>query len=105
MTRFRPYLMVDRASRTIEFRKLAFGAVELRRFSIARIVAVFRLATGMALKAAVGKYQGKQTGENSPFRTLHTMLRAGAVAPADRDPAAGLAYSAPAPNMARTSRH
>ena len=37
-------------------------------FPIARMVVVFCLATGGALEAALGKYQGKQTGENALFR-------------------------------------
>jgi len=53
-------------------------------FPIARIVVVFSLAVGTVLNAAIGKYQGKQTGENSLFRTLHGMLRAGDVVLADR---------------------
>ena len=32
------------------------------------MVVVFCLATGTALEAALGKYQGKQTGENALFR-------------------------------------
>ena len=35
---------------------------------IARLVVVFGLATGAALEAALGQYQGKQTGENALFR-------------------------------------
>lgn len=53
-------------------------------FPIARIVVVFSLAVGTVLDAALGKYQGKQTGENSLFRTLHGMLREGDVVLADR---------------------
>jgi hypothetical protein len=53
-------------------------------FPIARIVVVFSLAVGTVLEAAVGKYQGKQTGENSLFRTLHGMLQEGDVVFADR---------------------
>lgn len=53
-------------------------------FPIARIVVVFSLAVGSVLEAALGKYQGKQTGENSLFRTLHPMLREGDVVLADR---------------------
>jgi hypothetical protein len=34
-------------------------------FPIARMVVLFCLATGCVLEAAVGKYQGKQTGENA----------------------------------------
>jgi putative transposase len=53
-------------------------------FPIARIVVVFSLAVGTVLDAALGKYQGKQTGENSLFRTLHHILREGDVVLADR---------------------
>lgn len=53
-------------------------------FPIARIVVVFSLAVGTVLDAAIGKYQGKQTGENSLFRTLHGMLREGDIVLADR---------------------
>jgi hypothetical protein len=53
-------------------------------FPIARIVVVFSLATGTVLDAALGKYRGKQTGENSLFRTLHPLLRDGDVVLADR---------------------
>jgi hypothetical protein len=53
-------------------------------FPIARIVVVFSLAVGTVLDAALGKYQGKLTGENSLFRTLHALLKAGDVVLADR---------------------
>ncbi|HWB13462.1 MAG TPA: IS4 family transposase [Pirellulales bacterium] len=53
-------------------------------FPIARIVVIFSLAVGAVLDAAIGKYQGKQTGENSLFRTLHNTLRNGDVVLADR---------------------
>ena len=53
-------------------------------FPLARIVVVFSLAVGTALDATLGKYQGKQTGENSLFRTLHAALQAGDVVLADR---------------------
>jgi putative transposase len=53
-------------------------------FPIARIVVVFSLAVGTVLDAALGPYQGKQTGENSLFRTLYDLLRAGDVVLADR---------------------
>jgi len=53
-------------------------------FPIARIVVVFSLAVGTVLEAALGKYEGKLTGENSLFRTLHGLLRAGDVVLADR---------------------
>src|SRR5262249_46319824 len=45
-------------------------------FPIARLVVVFSLAVGTVLEAALGQYEGKQTGENSLFRTLHDRLRA-----------------------------
>jgi hypothetical protein len=51
---------------------------------IARVVVIFSLAVGAVLDAAIGKYQGKQTGENSLFRTLHGTLRTGDVVLADR---------------------
>ena len=53
-------------------------------FPIARIVVVFSLAVGTVLEAAIGQYQGKQTGENSLFRTLHDLLQDGDVVLADR---------------------
>jgi hypothetical protein len=53
-------------------------------FPIARIVVVFSLAVGTVLDAAIGKYQGKQTGENSLFRTLHGLLQERDVVLADR---------------------
>lgn len=53
-------------------------------FPIARILVVFSLAVGTVLNAAIGKYQGKQTGENSLFRALHSMLQEGDVVLADR---------------------
>lgn len=53
-------------------------------FPIARIVVVFSLAVGTVLDAAIGKYQGKQTGENSLFRMLHDTLREDDVVLADR---------------------
>jgi putative transposase len=39
-------------------------------FPILRFVVIFCLATGSALELAMGKYQGKQTGENALFRSL-----------------------------------
>jgi hypothetical protein len=53
-------------------------------FPIARIVVVFSLAVGTVLDAVIGKYQGKQTGENSLFRTLHDLLQTDDVVLADR---------------------
>jgi Transposase DDE domain len=53
-------------------------------FPIARSVVVFCLATGCALEAALGKYQGKQTGENALFRRTWEGLSAGDVVLGDR---------------------
>lgn len=53
-------------------------------FPIARILVVFSLSVGTVLNAAIGPYKGKQTGENSLFRTLHDTLREGDVVLADR---------------------
>jgi Transposase DDE domain len=51
---------------------------------IARVLVIFSLAVGTVLEAAMGQYQGKQTGENSLFRTLHHTLSEGDVVLADR---------------------
>ena len=51
---------------------------------IARVLVVFSLAVGSVLEAAIGPYAGKQTGENSLFRTLHQTLSEGDVVLADR---------------------
>src|SRR5487761_324834 len=51
---------------------------------IARMLVVFSLAVGTVLDAAMSKYQGKQTGENSLFRQLHGMLQEDDVVLADR---------------------
>jgi hypothetical protein len=53
-------------------------------FPIARLVVVFCLATGAALEAAIGKYQGKQTGENALFRRTWDGFGAGDVSLGDR---------------------
>jgi putative transposase len=53
-------------------------------FPIARLVVVFCLATGSVLEVAIGKYQGKQTGENSLFRRLWDDLKSGDVSLGDR---------------------
>lgn len=51
---------------------------------IARVLVIFSLAVGTVLEAAMGQYKGKQTGENSLFRTLHHALSEGDVVLADR---------------------
>jgi hypothetical protein len=53
-------------------------------FPIARILVIFSLAVGTALEAAIGKYEGKRTGENSLFRGLHDALAQGDIVVADR---------------------
>ena len=53
-------------------------------FPIARIVVVFCLATGVVLDAALGRYQGKKTGENSLLRTLADAFAVGDVVLGDR---------------------
>lgn len=53
-------------------------------FPIVRIVVVLSLAVGTVLEAAIGRYEGKLTGENSMFRTLHDVLDAGDVVLVDR---------------------
>jgi hypothetical protein len=53
-------------------------------FPIVRLVVVFSLAVGTVLDAALARYEGKQTGENSLFRQLHDLLHEGDVVLADR---------------------
>jgi hypothetical protein len=53
-------------------------------FPMARILVIFSLSVGAVLEAAISKYEGKLTGENSLFRRLHDMLAAGDVVLADR---------------------
>ena len=53
-------------------------------FPIARILVIFSLSVGTVLEAAIGKYQGKQTGENSLLRGLYGALDEGDVILADR---------------------
>ena len=53
-------------------------------FPIARILVLFSLAVGSVLEAAIGRYQGKQTGENSLLRTLHETFQPGDVLVLDR---------------------
>jgi hypothetical protein len=53
-------------------------------FPIARILVIFSLSVGTVLDAAIAKYQGKRTGENSLFRTLYDVLTEGDVILADR---------------------
>jgi putative transposase len=73
----------DTASNQAEYPQLAIQKPGCG-FPIARIVVVFSLAVGTVLEAALGKYEGKQTGENSLLRTLYDCLDAGDVLLVDR---------------------
>jgi hypothetical protein len=53
-------------------------------FPQVRLVALFALATGALLDAALGPHKGKHTGETALFRTLHHHLHEGDVLLADR---------------------
>ena len=53
-------------------------------FPIARIVVVFSLAVASVIDMAIGKYKGKQTGENNLFRSLLDSFAAHDVVLADR---------------------
>jgi hypothetical protein len=53
-------------------------------FPIARLVVVFCLDCGAALDAALGRYQGKETGENALLRTLAGAFEPGDVVLGDR---------------------
>lgn len=53
-------------------------------FPIARILVIFSLSVGTVLEAAIGKYKGKQTGENSLLRGLYDVFSEGDVILADR---------------------
>ncbi len=53
-------------------------------FPIARLVVLFSLAVGTALDAALGRYQGKRTGETALFHALRHNLEPGDILLADR---------------------
>jgi Transposase DDE domain len=53
-------------------------------FPIARLVVVFCLGCGAALDAALGRYQGKETGENALLRALADAFDPGDVVLGDR---------------------
>jgi hypothetical protein len=75
--------MPDTRSNQAEYPQLSSQAKGCG-FPIARIVVVFSLAVGTVLDAAIGRYEGKQTGENSMFRTLYDCLSDGDVVLSDR---------------------
>ena len=56
-----------------------FNCVEVHR-----LVVVFCLACGTVIDAALGRYQGKKSGENALARTLTEALAPGDVLLADR---------------------
>ena len=53
-------------------------------FPLARLVAVISLATGVVRELALGRYQGKETGETALFRSLWDRFRAGDIIVGDR---------------------
>jgi hypothetical protein len=53
-------------------------------FPIARLVVVFSLAVGTVLDAALGRYQGKHTGETALWHSLQDAVEAGDLVLADR---------------------
>jgi len=53
-------------------------------FPLARMVVLFSLATGMLCDMAMGRYQGKETGEPALFRELFAGLHAGDIVLGDR---------------------
>lgn len=53
-------------------------------FPIARLVVLFSLTVATVLDAALGRYQGKQTGETSLWHTLYDNLELGDILLADR---------------------
>ena len=53
-------------------------------FPLARLVALISPATGVVRDLALGPYQGEETGETSPFRTLWGSLEMGAIVLGDR---------------------
>jgi hypothetical protein len=53
-------------------------------FPLARLVAVISLATGAVRELALGRYQGKQTGETALFRTLWDHFARGDIVLGDR---------------------
>jgi len=53
-------------------------------FPIMRCVMLFCLSTGAALDIAMGRYRGKQTGENSLFQMINQLFSPGDILLADR---------------------
>jgi hypothetical protein len=77
------FTMPDTAANQAEYPQLASQKPGCG-FPIARAVVLFSLAAGTVLEAALGKYEGKQTGENSMLRRLYHCLAEGDVLLVDR---------------------
>jgi putative transposase len=77
------FTMPDTAANQAEYPQLASQKPGCG-FPIARAVVLFSLAVGTVLEAAMGKYEGKQTGENSMLRQLYHCLAEGDVLLVDR---------------------
>lgn len=77
------FTMADTAANQAEYPQIP-GQRPGCGFPIARFVVIFSLAVGTVLEAALGRYQGKLTGENSLFRTVHSVLQPDDVVLADR---------------------
>ena len=75
--------MPDTAANQLEYPQARTQQAGLG-FPIARLVGVMSLASGAVLDMAIGPYKGKQTGENSLFRTLWERLTPDDVMLADR---------------------
>jgi hypothetical protein len=76
-------LMPDTPANQAAYPQLTSQAAGLG-FPIARLLVVFSLAVGTVLEAAMGPYQGKQTGEQSLLRQLIDHFRPRDVILADR---------------------
>src|SRR4051812_18550898 len=76
-------LMPDTPENQAAYPQLASQAPGLG-FPIARLLVVFSLAVGTVLEAAMGPYQGKQTGELALLRTIIDDFRPGDIVLADR---------------------
>ena len=53
-------------------------------FPMVRLVVIFSMASGLALEMALGKYQGKKTGENTLFREMFHIFEPGDIFLGDR---------------------
>jgi hypothetical protein len=76
-------LLADTPANQAAYPQMASQAPGLG-FPILRLVVLLGLATAAAVGAALGPYQGKETGETALLRTLFDQLRPGDVLVADR---------------------